>query len=91
MCLDWNYMTNQCQICFVCSMHEFVGQFIFIHEQKRYLFLTFFPLILFCFFPFIHYLREAMGKILARGHSRVPVYSGNPKNIIGLLLVGART
>lgn len=32
--------------------------------------------------------REAMGKILARGHSRVPVYSGNPRNIIGLLLVG---
>ncbi|KAM7527159.1 hypothetical protein LguiB_030569 [Lonicera macranthoides] len=30
---------------------------------------------------------EAIGKILARGHSRVPVYSGNPKNIIGLLLV----
>nr|XP_027192840.1 DUF21 domain-containing protein At4g14240-like isoform X2 [Cicer arietinum] len=30
---------------------------------------------------------EAMGKILARGHSRVPVYSGNPKNVIGLLLV----
>lgn len=30
---------------------------------------------------------EVMGKILARGHSRVPVYSGNPKNIIGLLLV----
>lgn len=29
-----------------------------------------------------------MGKILARGHSRVPVYSGTPKNIIGLLLVG---
>lgn len=28
-----------------------------------------------------------MGKILARGHSRVPVYSGHPKNIIGLLLV----
>ncbi|XVE84835.1 hypothetical protein DITRI_Ditri17bG0044500 [Diplodiscus trichospermus] len=28
-----------------------------------------------------------MGKILARGHSRVPLYSGNPKNIIGLLLV----
>ncbi|CAN4112736.1 unnamed protein product [Withania somnifera] len=28
-----------------------------------------------------------MGKVLARGHSRVPVYSGNPKNIIGLLLV----
>ncbi|CAI9107876.1 OLC1v1007350C1 [Oldenlandia corymbosa var. corymbosa] len=30
---------------------------------------------------------EAIGKILARGHSRVPVYSGSPKNIIGLLLV----
>ncbi|KAL8490743.1 hypothetical protein ACS0TY_022655 [Phlomoides rotata] len=30
---------------------------------------------------------EAMGKILARGHSRVPVYAGNPRNIIGLLLV----
>ncbi|XAR61227.1 hypothetical protein NMG60_11034868 [Bertholletia excelsa] len=30
---------------------------------------------------------EAIGKILARGHSRVPVYSGNPTNIIGLLLV----
>ncbi|KAE9609562.1 hypothetical protein Lal_00006866 [Lupinus albus] len=30
---------------------------------------------------------EAMGKVLARGHSRVPVYSGTPKNIIGLLLV----
>ncbi|KAJ0979634.1 hypothetical protein J5N97_015108 [Dioscorea zingiberensis] len=30
---------------------------------------------------------EAIGKILARGHSRVPVYVGNPKNIIGLLLV----
>ncbi|URE26823.1 DUF21 domain-containing protein [Musa troglodytarum] len=30
---------------------------------------------------------EAIGKILARGHSRVPVYSGYPKNIIGLLLV----
>ncbi|KAL8162212.1 hypothetical protein V2J09_013701 [Rumex salicifolius] len=30
---------------------------------------------------------EAMGKIIARGHSRVPVYSGNPKNVIGLLLI----
>lgn len=30
---------------------------------------------------------EAMGRILARGHSRIPVYAGNPKNIIGLLLV----
>ncbi|KAF5785098.1 putative gliding motility-associated protein GldE [Helianthus annuus] len=30
---------------------------------------------------------EAFGKILGKGHSRVPVYSGNLKNIIGLLLV----
>ncbi|KAK1351749.1 CNNM transmembrane domain-containing protein [Heracleum sosnowskyi] len=30
---------------------------------------------------------EAMGKILAKGHSRVPVYYGNRSNIIGLLLV----
>lgn len=31
--------------------------------------------------------REAIGRILARGHSRIPVYSGNTNNIIGLLLV----
>ncbi|CAM0870275.1 unnamed protein product [Alopecurus aequalis] len=31
--------------------------------------------------------REAIGKILARGHSRVPVYSGQPRNVIGILLV----
>jgi hypothetical protein len=31
--------------------------------------------------------REVMGKILATGHSRIPIYSGSPKNIIGLLLV----
>lgn len=30
---------------------------------------------------------EALGKIMARGHSRVPVYSGGPQNIVGLLLV----
>ncbi|KAK8630722.1 hypothetical protein V6N13_079502 [Hibiscus sabdariffa] len=30
---------------------------------------------------------ESIGKILARGHSRIPVHAGNPKNIIGLLLV----
>ncbi|KAL1216535.1 putative DUF21 domain-containing protein [Cardamine amara subsp. amara] len=30
---------------------------------------------------------ETVGKILSRGHSRIPVYLGNPKNIIGLLLV----
>ena len=28
-----------------------------------------------------------MGKILARGHSRVPVYAGSPRNVVGLLLV----
>ncbi|XP_026435423.1 DUF21 domain-containing protein At4g14240-like isoform X2 [Papaver somniferum] len=32
---------------------------------------------------------ETIAKILARGHSRVPVYSGNPRNIIGLLLKGS--
>ncbi|XP_010435172.1 PREDICTED: DUF21 domain-containing protein At4g14230-like [Camelina sativa] len=31
--------------------------------------------------------REAMDMIQARGHSRVPVYSENPKNVVGLLLV----
>ncbi|CAN8311097.1 unnamed protein product [Cochlearia groenlandica] len=30
---------------------------------------------------------ETVGKILSRGHSRIPVFLGNPKNIIGLLLV----
>ncbi|ESQ36602.1 hypothetical protein EUTSA_v10007435mg [Eutrema salsugineum] len=30
---------------------------------------------------------ETIGKILSRGHSRIPVYLGNAKNIIGLLLV----
>ena len=30
---------------------------------------------------------EAMGNIFVRGHSRIPVYSGSPKNIVGLLLV----
>ncbi|VVB01201.1 unnamed protein product [Arabis nemorensis] len=30
---------------------------------------------------------EAMDKIQTRGHSRVPVYSENPKNVVGLLLV----
>lgn len=31
--------------------------------------------------------RENLGRIMARGHSRVPVYSGGPQNIVGLLLV----
>jgi len=31
--------------------------------------------------------REAMGQIIDRGHSRIPVYDENPKNLIGLLLV----
>ncbi|KFK42688.1 hypothetical protein AALP_AA1G026800 [Arabis alpina] len=30
---------------------------------------------------------DTIGKILSRGHSRIPVYLGNAKNIIGLLLV----
>ena len=30
---------------------------------------------------------EAMGNIFVRGHSRILVYSGSPKNIVGLLLV----
>jgi Mg2+/Co2+ transporter CorC len=36
---------------------------------------------------FSNFNRETLEKILARGHSRVPVYDGNPRNIIGLLLV----
>ncbi|KAG0612886.1 hypothetical protein M758_6G059900 [Ceratodon purpureus] len=30
---------------------------------------------------------EVLGKIMARGHSRVPVYEGSPRNLIGVLLV----
>lgn len=30
---------------------------------------------------------ETLNSIMTMGHSRVPVYSGNPKNIIGLILV----
>ncbi|KAI6672387.1 hypothetical protein NL676_000293 [Syzygium grande] len=30
---------------------------------------------------------ETMGLIISKGHSRVPVYSGSPTNIIGLILV----
>ena len=36
---------------------------------------------------FLCLCREALGKIMARGHSRVPVYDGNPRNLIGVLLV----
>lgn len=28
-----------------------------------------------------------MGLIMTKGHSRVPIYSGSPTNIIGLILV----
>lgn len=28
-----------------------------------------------------------MGIIISKGHSRVPIYSGSPANIIGLILV----
>lgn len=31
--------------------------------------------------------RDTIQKILARGHSRVPVYDGNKRNLVGLLLV----
>lgn len=30
---------------------------------------------------------EVVGKIMARGHSRIPVYSGDKRNIVGVLLV----
>ncbi|XP_050224256.1 DUF21 domain-containing protein At5g52790-like [Mercurialis annua] len=30
---------------------------------------------------------ETMGLIISKGHSRVPIYSGNPENIVGLILV----
>ncbi|KAL5546769.1 hypothetical protein UlMin_006456 [Ulmus minor] len=30
---------------------------------------------------------KIMGLILSKGHSRIPIYSGDPKNIIGLILV----
>ncbi|CAK9185830.1 unnamed protein product, partial [Ilex paraguariensis] len=33
------------------------------------------------------YHRETLNAIMTIGHSRVPVYSGNPTNIIGLILV----
>uniref|UniRef100_A0A0E0K865 CNNM transmembrane domain-containing protein n=1 Tax=Oryza punctata TaxID=4537 RepID=A0A0E0K865_ORYPU len=31
--------------------------------------------------------RHTMGMIMTKGHSRVPIYSGSPNNIIGLILV----
>lgn len=31
---------------------------------------------------------ENMNLIMARGHSRIPVYSGKPNHIIGLVLKG---
>ena len=33
--------------------------------------------------------RDTMSLILNRGHSRVPIYSGSLRNIIGLILVRA--
>ncbi|CAN6463853.1 unnamed protein product [Victoria cruziana] len=30
---------------------------------------------------------QTLGMIMTRGHSRVPIYSGNPTNIVGLILV----
>ncbi|GMN44529.1 hypothetical protein TIFTF001_013723 [Ficus carica] len=36
---------------------------------------------------FMSIFRQTMGLILSKGHSRIPVYSGEQKNIIGLILV----
>ncbi|KAG0632059.1 hypothetical protein M758_1G301100 [Ceratodon purpureus] len=30
---------------------------------------------------------EAMEKIMARGHSRIPVYDGDKQNLVGVLLL----
>ena len=32
-------------------------------------------------------IREAIDKIMARGHSRIPVFDGENRNIVGVLLV----
>lgn len=32
-----------------------------------------------------------MTQIMSKGHSRVPIHSGNPRNIIGLILVSKLT
>lgn len=37
-------------------------------------------MILLCF-------RHTMRLVMSKGHSRIPIYSGSPKNIIGLVLV----
>jgi len=31
--------------------------------------------------------REVVAKIMARGHSRIPVYDGDKRNLVGVLLV----
>jgi metal transporter CNNM len=31
--------------------------------------------------------RETLNEIMTKGHSRVPVYAGNSKNVVGLILV----
>ena len=31
--------------------------------------------------------RHTVGMIMSKGHSRIPIYSGRPSNIIGLILV----
>lgn len=33
---------------------------------------------------------KTMNNIMAKGHSRIPVYAGDPTNIIGLVLVRSR-
>lgn len=34
-------------------------------------------------------IRHTMGLIMSKGHSRIPIYSGSPKNIVGLILVSS--
>lgn len=33
------------------------------------------------------FFREVMKKLVARGHSRVPIYDGDKRNLVGVLLV----
>lgn len=41
-------------------------------------------------YPLFIQCRDALNEIITMGHSRVPVYSGDPANIIGLILVKFR-
>lgn len=41
------------------------------------------------FGSFLSLIRHTMALIMSKGHSRIPIYSGSPKNIIGLILVSS--